>query len=256
MSKSLFWFSAIAVTFFTFSFDAAAQPGDGQGRQGGRQQGQMAFGQFGGGVGGMAASPNQLLNNEEVVAMLEITAEQRESLRPQRGQGAQRQGGQGQAGAGGQQMRTPAEQRARADEMWKNIGEVLKEEQMAKFKEIFFQAANGLNSPMLDARILGALDLTEEQAKTINEIADKRTEESGTVTRPGRDAASEELAAFRAATAERNEKYAAKIKAVLTDEQKKKAEELTAGAAELRTKLGIGQPRQGRQGGGARNVNN
>ena len=231
MNKRIFWFSAIAVTLLTLSLDAVAQPGGGgQGRQGG--------GQFGGG----ATPPAQLLRNEEVVKILELTTEQTtaltESLRPQ-------QGGQGGQGAGARL--TPAELRTRTDETWTNIGKILKEEQLTKFKEVYFQAANGLNAAQLDARLLGIVGLTEDQVKQINEIADKRAEEARGVTPLGQDASQEERIAARTAATERNTKYNGQIKDLLTDEQKKKAEELTAGAAELRTKLGI--PAQGRQGG-------
>ena len=56
------------------------------------------------------------------------------------------------------------------------------------------------------------------------------------------------MTAAMTAMAERTTKSNDAIKALLTDEQKKKMETLTAGAAELKTKLGIGQRQPGQQG--------
>jgi len=256
MNKRIFWFSAIVVTVLALSLNAVAQPPGGG--QGGQRQG---GGQFGGQFGGGATSPAQLLRNAEVVTLLGLTTEQTdaltEALRPQQ---------RGQGGQGGGAIPTPAELRARTDATWESIGKILKEEQLTKFKEVYFQASNGLNAPLLDARLLCTVGLTEDQAKKINEIADKRTEETRGVTPLGQDASPEERTAARTAATERNTKYNDQIKAVLTDEQKKKAEELTAGAADLRTKLGIpaqgqrgergGQQGQGGRQGGGRGGNN
>ena len=148
-------------------------------------------------------------------------------------------------------MQTPAEIRARSDEQWASIGKVLNADQLAKFKEIYFQAANGFNAMQLDARLLGTVNLTDEQVKKINEIADKRSEENRAAMQGRQGGGAGFSPEERTAMRERNSKYADQIKAVLTDEQKKKAEDLTAGAETLREKLGLpapGQRQQGQQG--------
>ena len=246
MKKHALWIAAVAVTAFAFSLDAVAQQTGGQRPQG---QGQ-GFAQFGGG----AAGPTQLLRNEEVVKILGITAEQTEALRPQGGRG------QGQAGQGGTPP-TAEEMRARTAETWSNIDKVLKEDQLKKFKDIYFQAnvptpsANApANAPAqvmaLNVYLLGALDLTADQKEKIGKIADDRNAAARAVTQPGQGASQEERAAARAANAERNTKANDAIVALLTDAQKKKMDELKAGAADLKTKLGIGQGQGAGRGAG------
>jgi hypothetical protein len=246
MNKRIFWIAAVTVTAFVLSLNASAQTG-------GARQGGPAF--AGGGFGG-AASLAQLLRNEEVVKILGLTETQTTELATAtraggRGQGGQGQGQGGQGQAGGRQTLTPAELRTRSNEQWANIGKVLNAEQLTKFKEIYFQAANGLNSMQLDARLLGAVNLTDDQVKKIDEIADKRTEENRAAMQ-GRQGGQGGGAGFtpeeRTAMMERNGKYADQIKAVLTEEQKKKADDLTAGSAALREKLGLPAPGQRGQG--------
>jgi Spy/CpxP family protein refolding chaperone len=104
----------------------------------------------------------------------------------------------------------------------------------------------------LNVYILGALELTADQKEKIGKIVDERNAAARTATRPSQDATQEERAALRTATAERNTKANNAITALLTDAQKKKMEELKAGATEMKTKLGIGQRGQGAGGQGGR----
>jgi Spy/CpxP family protein refolding chaperone len=147
---------------------------------------------------------------------------------------------------------TPAERRAQAETQWKTIAEALGAEKLKKFQEIYFQAsvpATRPNAPAgapapvmgLNVFILGTLDLTADQKEKINNITDGLTQQRG--------ATQEDRAAFQAARTKANDD----IKAVLTDAQKKKMDELTAGAPALREKLGLGQGGPGgAQGGGQR----
>jgi len=260
--KRILWISAAAVTIFALSLDAFAQPGGGgQGPQGQRQAG-GAFGQAGNVAAG-ATTPQQLLRNEEVVKMLTLTEAQTTALNevfPRRGQGA---GGQGQAGGAAQGgSRTPgqggatmtpeeratmmAQQRQRTTEQWEGINRVLNAEQQTKFKEIYFQANNGLNAMQLDDWILSVVDLTPAQKEQIAKLVADRAP----AARPAGGGGGQQLSAEER-TAQRTA-FVSQITAVLTPEQKTKAEKLTEGAAALRTTLGIpAQGQQRGQGGGA-----
>ena len=249
--KRIFWISAVAVTVFAiFSLDAIAQPGGGQG-QGQRQIG--AFGQMGG-----ATPPGQLLRNEEVVKMLTLTDAQttalNETLRPQRDQGqagGAAPGGQRVPGQGGATMTAEeravmvAQQRQRTTEQWAGINRVLNAEQQTKFKEIYFQANNGLNAMQLDDWMLAVVDLTAEQKEQIAKLVADRAATARPMGGDGQQLSVEERTAQRTA-------FVNQVTAILTPEQKAKAERLTEGASALRTTLGIpaaGQPGQRGQGG-------
>jgi hypothetical protein len=148
-----------------------------------------------------------------------------------------------------------AQQRQRTTEMRASIGRVLSAEELKKFKEIYFQANNGMNAPQLNEWLLDAVALTADQKEKITKLVADRAAEA----RPGAGApggggpqrTQEERAAQRTAMQERNTKFVADVNAILTAEQKTKAAQLTEGAAALRTTLGIGQPGQRGQGGGA-----
>ena len=227
--KRILWISAITVTLFALSLNASAQPG-----QGGQQRGAQMGGQ---------ASPQQLLRNAEVVRMLALTEEQTTALAAAmsaRGQGPQAGGGQGGAAA-----MTPEAQRQRTTEVWTGINQVLNATQQARFKEIYFQANNGLNAPMLDDWLLAVVDLTPAQKEQIAKLAADRSAEfraAGGVG-GGQQLSQEQRQARQTA----NQRFADQIKAVLTAEQKAKAEQLTAGAAALRTTLGLPTAGQGGQ---------
>ena len=243
--KRILWISMVAVTIFAFSLDAIAQPGGGQGPQGQRQAG--AMGQMGG------TTPAVLLRNAEVVKMLTLTEAQttalNETLRPQRGSG------QAGGGAGGMGP-TSEEMRQRTTEQWAGIDRVLTAQQQEKFKEIYFQANNGLNSMQLDDWMLAVVELTAEQKESIAKIVAERTATTRAMPQGGggggQGLSQEERQARQAETTARNTRFANQIKAVLTPEQTTKATQLTEGAAALRTTLGIppaGQRGQGGQGG-------
>ena len=268
--KQVLCISAVILAALTFSLDTFAQPpgGGGRGQGGGQRQqgqgqggqgqgGQGQFGQFGGGGG--LTTPGTLLRNEEVIKLLDITADQTtkltETLRVQRP-----------AGDGGAPAApTPAELRTRTETQWKSIGEILKPEQLKKFQEIYFQASQpttpGPNAPAgapaqtlaLNVYLLAALDLTADQKEKINKITEERDTAARALTPLGQDASQEDRAARRTANTERNTKANDAIKAVLTDAQKKKFDELVAGAADVKTKLGIGQGGRGGAGAGGGN---
>ena len=269
MNKRILWISAVVVTVLALSLDAFAQGGGGN--RGGNR------GNAGGGPGANAAAPGvgfggmqigTLLRNAEVVKLLNITEAQTTelgtALRPQGGQG-----GGANAGGGAPAQRTPAERRAQQETQWASVAKVLNAEQMKKFKDIYFQAnvpvANpnapaGAPAPQMNLNVfvLGALDLTADQKEKINKILDDAA--AAAPARPAQGASQEEMTAFRTAARERSTKTNDAVKAVLTDAQKKKMEELTAGAAKVRTDLNLNQGQgqrgqgQGGQGGGRGNA--
>ena len=263
--KRILWISVAAVAIFALSLNAIAQPGGGGQRQG--QQGQrQAGGQTPGQMGGQATQPQQLLRNAEVVKMLALTevqiTELGEALRPQRlgGEGAARpEPGAGRPEPGAARTPPTPEERAaqaaqraqRTAEMWAGIDKVLTAEQRTKFREIYFQANDGMNSPQLNQWTLDALALTADQKeKVVKLVADRNA------AMPARPVAGEqparlsqeEMEARRAAMQERNTKFVVDVNAILTAEQRTKAAQLTEGAAALRTTLGIGQQGQGQRG--------
>ena len=109
---------------------------------------------------------------------------------------------------------------------------------------------------MLNERMLDVLALTDEQKAKIRQILEARMA-AGREAREGfdgRNASQEERDKFRADSEARNKAFTDQIKALLTADQKAKAEKLSAGAAEVREKLGLPAPGQGpgqgqRQGG-------
>lgn len=247
--KRILWIAVAAVAIFALSLSAIAQP---QG-QGARPQGQgQAFAQMGGG-----ANLTALFRNAEVVKFLGITEAQTTelttALAPQ-----QRVGGDGAPPA----QRTPAERRAQTEAQWASIAKVLSADQLKKFKDLYFQANVPVANPnapagapvpvmSLNVFILGAVDLTADQKTKINAIADARDAAAAAATRPAQGATQDEMAAFRTATTARNTKANDDIKALLTDAQKKKIDELTAGAAKVRTDLNLNVGRGGAGAGGA-----
>jgi len=235
--KQILCISAVVLAALVFSLDVTAQ-GPGQGRQPGQG---VQQGQFGNTLG-------TLLRNAEVVKLLNITEAQttslNEALRPQ----------QRPATGDAPQRPTPAETRARTEAQWESVGKILNADQLKKFKEIYFQAsvpAPRPNAPAdaparqmnLNVFVLSALDLTAEQKEKINKINDDAATAAASVTRLGQDATQEERNAFMTAAQERTTKTNDAIKAVLTDAQKKKMDELTAGAAKVRTDLNLNQGR-------------
>ena len=243
MNKRIFWISAVVVTAFALSFHAFAQPGSGQRGPGGGQRGQGGPGGPGGFGGG--ANIGMFLQNPEFTKMLELTTEQTSALQ-EIVQAQRPQGGQGNAPP------TAEERRQRMDEMQAKVNAILKPEQQTKFKEIAFQAMGGLDSPFLNDRLLEVVDLTAEQRDKIRKIDDERSTETRNVMQRTdfRNASQEDRDKLRADGETRAKKYGDQIKAVLTAEQKAKAEKLTAGVAELREKLGLPAPGQPGQRGG------
>ena len=252
MNKRFLWISAVALTALALSFNAFAQPGGQRGQGGPGQRGQGGPGGPGqrgqggtGGPGGMAmAMPGggmmigMLLRNEEVPKMLELTAEQREALQ-KIFDDARAQRPQGTPG-------TPPnldDMRRRTDEIQAKVNQVLKPNQQEKVKELTFQLSGGLDSRFLDERALEVLQLTAEQKDKIRKISEERVE-AGRNAMQGvdfRNMSQEDRDKFRTDMEARAKKYGDQVKDVLTAEQKEKAEKLTAGAAEVREKLGIGQ---------------
>ena len=271
--KRIFWVSAAVLAIFALSLNAIAQPqGGGQGRgQGQGQQrpgqgfqagGQMMPGQMGG-----QTTPQALLRNAEVVKLLALTEEQTTALnaviRPQRPAGAEgaapgTRPAPGQDGAGPgrapQVQMTPeqraefaAQQRQRTTEMWTEIDKILGADKATQFKEIYFQANVPVAAPNapadapvrvmnLDLFLLAVVGLTDDQKTKIVAVIDKRDADAAASTRP---AQGDDMTAFRTATIARNTKAHDDIKALLTEEQKKKVDELTAGAAKVRTDLNL-----------------
>jgi len=244
--KRTLWISVAVVTVFALSLNAIAQPPAGGQRPAG-QAGVM--GQMGGG-----ASPAALLRHAEVIRMLALTEAQTTALnevfRPgQRGQGGGQGGQFAGFGQGGTAAGAAAAMQQRNAEMWAGIDRVLNAQQQARFREIFFQANGGLNAPMLDAWMLAVVDLTPAQQEAIAEIVAARAEATRAAGGFGggqggmggmQQLTAEERQARTAAAQERNAGFANQIiRQVLTQEQRTRARQLTAGSAAMRETLGL-----------------
>ena len=200
---------------------------------------------IGGGVG-------MVLQNPEFAKMLELTPEQSTRLqdimreaseeRRQQMQGMQ----QGGTPPNPEQMRQRMEQSMDATQA--KVDQVLNAQQRTKAREVMFQLVGGLNSPMLSERTLQILELTDTQKEQVRKIATARAEENRAAFQGGfdfRNASQEERDKFRTDMEARNKKFSDQITALLTPEQKGKAEKLTAEASALREQLGLPAPGQG-----------
>jgi len=143
------------------------------------------------------------------------------------------------------------------NDSWTKLKQVLTPEQLLKYTEISFQAAGGLDSYLhLNDQLLDIVNLTDAQKGQIQKLATERTAEYWAerskrpemppfdwqkATQEERDkytadftAASKSIQmAFIKNEPELFKRYSEQIKAVLTAEQRAKAEKLTAEAPEL-----------------------
>lgn len=245
---------AMAFTAFVaalFTLGVYAQPGPGgpgaPQRPGGPQDAGMEIG--------------MVLRNSQIKEKLNLTSDQESKLRKvaeemrdsgrrgeraDRGERRERGGERGERGerreGGPPQPPSPEEMEKRRAEMEKRqnetddkINAILDVEQQQKFKELRFQLAGGLDSPMLNARMLEAVNITEDQKAKLQAINEERFKEfregMERGPRPDMRGSEEDRRAFFEKMRERGEemrkKYSEKTLAVLTAEQKTKAEKLT-----------------------------
>jgi len=246
MNKRILWIVAVTVTAFAMSLNTYAQPGGGQGRGPG---GPPGGGMGGPGGGMMGGGVGMVLQNPEFAKMLELTSDQTTRLQNvMRELGEERRVAMQQGGAppSPEQMRQRMEQFM--DSAQAKFDQVLNAQQRTKAREVMFQVSGGLTSPMVSDRMLQVLELTDAQKEQVRKITNARFEENRTAMQGGfdfRNASQEEREKFRADMEARNKKFADQITALLTPEQKAKAEKLTADAPALREKLGLPEPGQG-----------
>ncbi|MDR0869180.1 MAG: Spy/CpxP family protein refolding chaperone [Planctomycetaceae bacterium] len=251
-------FSALTfIAVLTVALTAFAQPGGGPGGPGGRGQGGGPGGRGPGGFGGFD-TVGGLLRNEEFKKELNLTEEQisqltklAEEQRPQRGERREGQGPPSREEM--QKFREEIEKRV--DEAQAKVNQVLSPEQQVKVKELRFKLAGGLDSPRLNARNLDVVNLTDEQKAKLKAIQEEQEKEGrealekrGNVdwrnlSQDERQKLGQEL---RTEVEALQKKYAEKIKAVLTPDQLKKAEDLTKGVQEAREKFAPPQREGGR----------
>ncbi|MDR1962807.1 MAG: Spy/CpxP family protein refolding chaperone [Planctomycetaceae bacterium] len=261
---TMFWTFVVAV-FSMLSVAVLAQPagpppGGPGGAPGGRERDRGRNFDFapGGGV-------ELLIRNAEIKSQLGLTEEQvgklvklSEELRARRGE--RRQGNNPPSAEEMKKFREEAEKRF--DESQTKVNQVLTPEQQEKLKTLQFQIIGGLDSPFLNVRSLDVLNLTDEQKAKLKAINEQRETESraafekrGQVNwRELSQEAREKLGAeLQAENEARTKKFGDQIKAILTPEQKEKADKLTAESKEIREKLGFGGGnRERREGGGGR----
>ncbi|MDR0338559.1 MAG: Spy/CpxP family protein refolding chaperone [Planctomycetaceae bacterium] len=240
------WFVLAVSVFSTVVFAQPDPPrtGDFSGRN--RERTRVPGGDFGfgGGIELLTRNPeikNQLgLNEEQIGKLVKLS----EELRAGRGERRQASGPPSREEM--QKFREEAEKRF--DENQAKINQILTPEQQEKYKTLRFQLIGGLDSPFLSVRSLDVLNLTNEQKEKLKAINDAReTESRASFEKRGpidwRGISPEERAKLGAELRAENEarvkKFDEQIKAVLTPEQKEKAEKLMADAKDIREKLGM-----------------
>ena len=250
MRKMMLSTALVLVAVLVLSVIAAAQPGGGG-------RGQRGPGGFGGPGGGGGAGIGMLLRNDDVKAQVGLSEDQIQKIekifeegranRPQRDPNAGRPSAEEM-----ERMRADAEKRRQ--ESQDKIRQILSPEQQEKVKVLGFQISGGLSSPMLSADSLEVLNLTPDQKAKLKAILDERdaARRANFADMPGRDAPQEERQKFfeqaRAKGEELQKATEAKIQAILTADQKAKADQLTESGRELREKVQQ-QMRQGGPGG-------
>jgi len=278
MKKRIFWITAVAVTALALSLNAVAQPGGGQGRgqgPGGGGQGPGGGGQVppGGGfgmgqfpgmgmmMGGGPGGPGGMfgvLQNPELANILELTPAQRESLpgvvraaiQEEIQRAVQDGGAPPQPGSPPNPAMMQRMDRA-MDAVQERIHAELTPAQRTKAGELQFQVQGGFESPFLDARTLGVLELTDAQKAEVRKITEERNAENRAAMEALRDSpeglrSPEAWERLRTASEARNKRFADQIQALLTPAQKAKADQLTAEIPALRERLGISAPGQQR----------
>ena len=215
-----------------------------------------------GGFGGGGAMG--ILMIEEAQTALGITEEQMQKLQeagqamfanmPRPGQG---------------QMPDPTQMREQMQkiqtESRKNLESILSADQVAKLDVMVFQRSGGLNPPVpagdrpgagfgggITIDTLRALDLTDDQKEKAQEAVDQRMETTSALGPAGGgpnlpQLSDDERAARREATQKINDEFSAAVNAVLTDDQKIKAEELMKDVPEY-----LQRPARGSGGPGGR----
>jgi hypothetical protein len=220
---------------------------DAQGRGAGGGQGRGGQGRGGGMFGG--TGPIQLVQNKAVLEDVKATDEQTTKL----ADWAKEAQPKYQMALREKMMDVPMEEQAAKRPaviaelnkgLWKEIDTVLKPEQTTRVKQIHVQAM-GVRA-FTDPDVVAKLKLTDEQKGKIKEITDEFTMKSGEIFRAGRGGEEEEFIAFQGQGQGRRgggggqispetqkkldeltKETMTKIKAVLTDDQKKGWNELT-----------------------------
>ncbi|MDR2115604.1 MAG: Spy/CpxP family protein refolding chaperone [Planctomycetaceae bacterium] len=237
----LFVLAVAMFSTFVFAQPNGQVPGGpgNPGASGGRERNRTPGSDFGFGSGVIG----QLTNNTEIKNRLGLNEEQvskltklSEELRPPR---RERQQSGIPSREDMQKFREEAEKRI--DESLAKINQILNPEQQEKLKILQFQLVGGLDSPFLNVRNLEVLNLTDEQKAKLKAINEQRLAETREALEKvdWRNSNSEEREKLRAENEVRAKKFADQIKAILTPEQKEKAEKLTAEAKEVQEKVGI-----------------
>lgn len=189
-----------------------------------------------GGMGGFGASPammwGQLLRVEKVQKELELVSEQKEKLKEIAEKAAARMRD---SGAVFSKLRDASEEerkaamtefgnkaRAQAEQLKKDLEEVLLPHQLDRLKQIALQV-RGLGA-LADKEVQDTLGITEQQKEKMKAIGESMMEKfRGTMGRPADE---NERQARREKMQEARKEYEAKTLDVLTAEQKEKFEKL------------------------------
>jgi hypothetical protein len=218
-------------------------------------------GGFGGGAFG-ALGPAQLVNSKTVHQELKVTEEQATKLREwSREFGSKQMERMREAFTGGQpdRERIAEIQAELSKEAWQQVGDVLKEEQVNRLKQIEVQVA-GLQAFALP-RVKDALKITDDQQEKIRDIQRSSGKEimelreefglkgfGGGFGGPKLDA--DKQAEYDRKLAAINKDAMTQVEGVLTDDQKKAWKELTGASVDTAVIRREATPAFGGPGGG------
>ena len=119
-------------------------------------------------------------------------------------------------------------------ETQEKVDKILKPEQRKKLREISFQLAGGLSSPLQNVQTFEAFDLTDTQKEQIRKLMEERHGPArrtiiSEITNSNPPIPREEAGTrIRAAMEQMDARFTEQIKSLLTTEQRAKAEKLTA----------------------------
>jgi Spy/CpxP family protein refolding chaperone len=186
---------------------------------------------------GGAMAPLMLLGSKQVQEELKLTDEQKDSIktlaremRPARGEGRP----------------SPEEMQKRAEKIDKKLADILKPEQIKRYKEIRIQVQGP--DAFLSPEVVKALAITDEQQKKVKDIIGESRKEMRSLGRPDEDSTPAERKEFREKIQKIRKEAAGKCLESLTSDQREKFESLRGKPFDLDwSALGQRSPRRNPQ---------
>ncbi|MDR2346281.1 MAG: Spy/CpxP family protein refolding chaperone [Planctomycetaceae bacterium] len=271
MRKTILCLFIVGITLISTAF-VSAQPGGGEGRERGRNNGDRertngdrdrgrtdrdrtggnrdrgipnfggpGFNSFGSGLGALLQNENAKkhlnLTEDQTTKLQKISEEQRSNFRRPRGDNNNP--------PSQEDIKKFNETLAKnQEETQKKINEVLTPEQQTKYKALPFQLAGGLETRFFNTRMLEFLELSDEQKTKFKQLEEEtqaemrklftRPDNNTSNVRPSREEAQKQREETQKKSDELRKSVLEKALALLTPEQKATAEKLTEEAKQLK----------------------